>query len=163
MPEIIVRAVRPAEYERVGELTVAAYVAGGLISPDSDYVARLRDAADRAARAELLVAEVGGEVVGAVAYCPPDSPYAELTGPGEGEFRMLAVDPPARGGGIGRALVLACLNRAEATGMSAVRLSTQPDMLAAHRLYERLGFVRTPERDWFPEPDTELITYVLKL
>jgi hypothetical protein len=32
-------------------------------------------------------------------------------------------------------------------------------MTAAGRLYLRLGFVRTPERDWSPEPGVELITY----
>ncbi len=32
-------------------------------------------------------------------------------------------------------------------------------MTAAHRICERLGFVRSPERDWRPDPDTVLITY----
>ena len=47
-----------------------------------------------------------------------------------------------------------------------VVLSTQRTMHAAHRLYERLGFVRTPERDWNPIPhlgDFTLLTYELTL
>jgi hypothetical protein len=36
-------------------------------------------------------------------------------------------------------------------------------MHAAHRIYQRLGFVRTPERDWYPEPEVKLITYLLEL
>jgi hypothetical protein len=36
-------------------------------------------------------------------------------------------------------------------------------MAAAGRLYLRLGFVRTPERDWNPEPGVDLITYELQL
>ena len=36
-------------------------------------------------------------------------------------------------------------------------------MHAAHRLYERLGFTRTPERDWSPTPWVHLVTYVLAL
>ena len=32
-------------------------------------------------------------------------------------------------------------------------------MTAAGRLYLRLGFARTPERDWSPEPGVDLITY----
>jgi len=39
-------------------------------------------------------------------------------------------------------------------------------MHAAHRIYERLGFTRTPDRDWnpLPEPyDITLLTYVLTL
>jgi hypothetical protein len=36
-------------------------------------------------------------------------------------------------------------------------------MHAAHRIYRRLGFLRTPERDWRIEPDVELLTYALAL
>ena len=32
-------------------------------------------------------------------------------------------------------------------------------MAAAHRLYERLGFGRGPERDWQPLPGVVLITF----
>ncbi|TDC56040.1 GNAT family N-acetyltransferase [Actinomadura sp. KC345] len=158
---VIVRPARPDEYALVGELTVEVYVAGGLVSPESSYVAALRDAADRAAKSDLLVAEVAGEVAGAVAYCPPGSPYAELAGPDEAEFRMLAVREKARGEGVGRAMVRACTDRARAAGLTAVRLSTQRNMDDAHRLYERMGFVRTPDRDWEPVPGLKLITYAL--
>jgi hypothetical protein len=36
-------------------------------------------------------------------------------------------------------------------------------MTAAHRLYERLGFMRAPERDWKPVPEVRLISYELAL
>ncbi len=36
-------------------------------------------------------------------------------------------------------------------------------MAAAHRLYERLGFTRVPERDWKPREDVQLIAYELPL
>jgi hypothetical protein len=32
-------------------------------------------------------------------------------------------------------------------------------MAAAHRLYERLGFTRLPERDWAPLPGVNLMAY----
>ncbi|MER7545404.1 GNAT family N-acetyltransferase [Spirillospora sp. NPDC127506] len=158
---LVVRVARPEEYELVGDLTVEVYVHGGLVSPESSYVKTLRNAGDRAEKAELLVAEVGGEVAGAVAYCPPDSPYAELAGPGEAELRMLAVLEKARGKGAGRAMVTACVERARAAGLRGLRLSTQRNMRAAQRMYERLGFVRTPERDWAPAPGVDLLTYAL--
>ena len=47
-----------------------------------------------------------------------------------------------------------------------VVLSSQPTMYSAHRIYGRLGFVRTPERDWNPVPellDLTLVTYELTL
>ena len=36
-------------------------------------------------------------------------------------------------------------------------------MHAAHRLYERRGYARDPERDWMPEPDFTLLAYRLQL
>jgi hypothetical protein len=44
-------------------------------------------------------------------------------------------------------------------------LSTGPQHLAAHRLYDRLGFTRLPERDWRPRTDLDLVlrAYVLEL
>ena len=36
-------------------------------------------------------------------------------------------------------------------------------MHAAHRLYDRMGFVRTPDRDWSPRPDVDLRTYRIDL
>ncbi len=160
---VTVRPARPDEYDLVGDLTVEVYVDGGLVSPASSYVTTLRDAADRAAKCDLLVAEADGEVVGAVAYCGPGSSYAELAGPGEAEFRMLAVREKARGRGAGTAMVLECVGRARAAGLATLRLSTQSNMTDAHRLYERLGFVRTPERDWSPVPGLKLMTYALAL
>lgn len=158
---VLVRAARPEEYVLVGDLTVEVYVAGGLVSPASPYVRTLRDAAGRAAGSELLVAEISGEVGGSVAYCPPGSPYAELAGPDEAEFRMLAVREKARGRGLGRAMVRACVDRARSAGLAGLRLSTQRNMGDAHRLYERMGFVRTPDRDWAPVPGLDLLTYAL--
>ena len=45
----------------------------------------------------------------------PGSPWRELSVDGEGEFRMLAVAPAARGRGVGEALVRQCEERAAAT------------------------------------------------
>jgi hypothetical protein len=36
-------------------------------------------------------------------------------------------------------------------------------MTAAHRLYERLGFTRLPDRDWTPVPGVDLRVYALDL
>ena len=159
-----IRVARPEEYPAVGALTVRAYVDGGFTRPESAYVPMLADAARRAVEAELYVAVDGEEaLLGAVTFAPPLSPYAEIADPGEAGFRMLAVDPAARGRGVGAALVRHCIDRAMALGCTVLRLSTQPDMTAAQRLYGRLGFRRTPERDWSPTPGVQLITYALPL
>jgi ribosomal protein S18 acetylase RimI-like enzyme len=72
---------------------------------------------------------------------------------------MLVVDPAARGQGVGQLLVRACLDRARAAGKHRMVISTDPRMTTAHRLYERLGFSRLPERDWSPIPGTDLLVY----
>lgn len=158
-----IRVAHPDEVPAVGELTATVYVAGGFISPDDAYVGRLRDATARAAEAELVVAMLGGVPVGTVTYCTYGSPWANLAAPGEAEFRMLAVSPTVRGLGLGQALVNRCIARAREDGCTVLRLSTEPIMYAAHRIYERLGFARTPDRDWQPVPGDDLLTYALAL
>jgi ribosomal protein S18 acetylase RimI-like enzyme len=160
----------PADFEAVGELTVRAYVTDGHVRSDSPYAAVLADAASRAAGAELWVARdsaVGGDgeraLLGSVTFAAPGSALAQVSGPHEGEFRMLAVVPEARGRGVGEALVRRCIERARELGLTGLAMSTQPSMASAHRIYERLGFVRTPERDWQPMPGVQLITYRLHL
>jgi ribosomal protein S18 acetylase RimI-like enzyme len=160
---IEIRLARPEELEQVGDLTAAVYVAAGFISPGGAYLRRLRDAASRAREAELVVAVHDGQPTGTVTYCRHGSAWAQLTVPGEAEFRMLAVVPASRGLGLGEALVRHCVRRAQEDGCTMLRLSTEPVMHAAHRIYRRLGFTRTPERDWQPLPDLELLTYALEL
>lgn len=156
------RRVRPEEHARVGELTVAAYepFLGGT---EDDYRARLADIATRDREAEIWVAVDGDTVLGNVTVCPPGSAFGEIAEAGEGEFRMLAVDPAARGLGVGGALVDLVLHRFRREGMRGVVLSTLPAMSDAHRLYERRGFTRAPERDWAPVPGVDLLAYTLDL
>ena len=157
-----VRDARPEEYDAAGDLVADVYVTEGWSEHD-DYTAELRDARTRAAHADLLVAVLDGAVVGTVTLVLEGGPYAEAADPGESVIRMLATAPAARGQGAGAKLVEECVTRSRAAGLSAVRLSTQQKMHAAHRVYERLGFTRTPERDWSPVPGMELFTYWLPL
>ncbi|MGW6859545.1 GNAT family N-acetyltransferase [Streptomyces xanthophaeus] len=163
--DIVIRAALPAEYGPLGEITAQAYVGDGLLgSGESFYAEVLRDVAGRAADGEVLVAVHEDLVLGGVTFAPPGSPLADIAGPGEAEFRMLAVSRAARGRGAGEALVRACVARArELEGVTHLVLSTQTGMTGAQRIYARLGFVRTPERDWAPVPGLTLLTYRLSL
>lgn len=145
----------------MGELTVAAYT----VSRDvGEYAAVLRDVADRVKSAQVLVAvDDDGTVLGSVTNVPEGGPYGEIARAGEGEFRMLAVDPAAQGRGVGTALVEACIADARRRGRSRLVLSSGTWMTAAHRIYQRLGFVRDPARDWTPVPGVDLTAYVLDL
>lgn len=167
--DIVIRQAEPGEYEALGEITAQAYLKDGLLDfgASDKYLGELRDVAKRAAAAEVLVATEGGKLLGGVTFVPSGGPMADIAGPGEAEIRMLAVSREARGRGAGEALVRACVDRARATdGCVRIVLSSQRTMRSAHRIYERLGFVRTPERDWNPIPhldDITLLTYELTL
>ncbi|MFI5609662.1 GNAT family N-acetyltransferase [Amycolatopsis sp. NPDC051903] len=159
MSDVEIRPPRPEEFAVVGDLTVEAYQADGLLAEDVGYEAELRAVADRAEHAELLVAVADGSVSGAVAIVHPGTKYAEISRDGELEFRMLAVASSARGRGIGEALTRAVLTRGRALGLRRVVLSSLDRMHTAHRLYERIGFRRLPARDWHPFPAVTLIAY----
>jgi ribosomal protein S18 acetylase RimI-like enzyme len=158
-----IRLARPEEYAVLGAITVAAYTADGLLHNDADYVEELEDAARRAEQAELWVAMDDDTVLGSVTYCPPGSPYRELAHEGEGEFRMLAVDPAARRRGAARALVERCIARSREAGDHRMVICSLPQMTRAHRLYTDLGFVRVPEMDWWPVPEILLLGFALDL
>ncbi|MQW75551.1 GNAT family N-acetyltransferase [Nocardioides sp. dk4132] len=162
-PDLVVRLAVPGDHDAVGELVAAAY-ADFLLGPDDPYLSRLRDSAARAAEAELWVAaDRGGELLGTVTICPDGSPWREIAGPDEGEFRMLAVSPAAQGRGVGARLVELVLQRARAEGRGAVVLSSLSQMRAAHRVYARFGFLAVPERDWQPAPGVALRVFRVAL
>lgn len=163
MHRIRIRTALPAEYPAVGELTAASYLADGHVDAASPYLAPLRDAAARGAGGDLLVADAGDRLAGTVTLAQAGEAMAELAGAGEAELRMLAVAPQFRGAGLGWTLVAEALRRARDARAGVVRLSTGDRMVAARHIYTGLGFRRSPERDWSPQPGIQLITYALDL
>ncbi len=76
------------------------------------------------------------------------------------EMKRLWVRPVARGLGLGEMLTLAVLERATSAARKAVYLDTVPDaMIAAHRMYLRLGF--EPCAPYNDNP-VEGLTYLVK-
>ena len=160
----VIRRARPDELDAVGRLTVDAYVGAGVIPPDARYVEFLGDAAHRDAEAELWVAvDDARGVLGTVTFVETGSALSEVAREGEAEIRSLAVAPVAMGEGVGEALTRHTIAIARERGYAALVLSSSTTMHAAHRLYERLGFTRLPERDWSPAPQVALVAYTLAL
>lgn len=155
------RLARLEEYDAVGELTAAAYIADGLVG--DDYAAVLRDVPARAAVAEVLVAVDAGQLLGTVTLVGPDAPaeWLQQDRPGAGTIRMLAVAPEGRGQGIGTLLTRECIARARDRGWPELTLLTQTAMKTAHRIYEREGFRRDSALDWEVRPGVFLLGYSL--
>lgn len=159
-----IRRVRPVEYDAAGELVVRAYEGLSDAAAAAQYEPVLRDVERRAALAEVLVAVNGDDrILGSVTYVDGPGPYAETDDPDEAGIRMLAVAPEAQGAGIGRALVESCIERAKANRRRRIGLVTRASMAPAHRIYERLGFRRTPDRDFDSDDGLRLLAYVLDL
>jgi GNAT superfamily N-acetyltransferase len=164
MTAMEIRLSRPEEHVEIGELTFDAYNGDGLLaSAASPYGAVLRDAARRAADADLYVAVDDGAVLGTVTYVGGPGPMREIAQDSEAEFRMLAVAQAARGRGVGAALTAHIIDLARAGGLQRLVCSSQRGMHAAHHVYESAGFVRLPERDWSPLPGVQLISFMLDL
>jgi ribosomal protein S18 acetylase RimI-like enzyme len=153
------RPVRPEDYDDVRRITRGAYLDAGYFPDETHpYVAVLADIEHRAQHAEVWVAERDG-----VALTFAGQRYTDIAVEGELEFRMLAVDPTVQRGGVGRAMVERIIEHARTLpGIEAVSLTSGSDMLPAHRLYESMGFVRIPERDW-EVPNEDILLWVFRL
>jgi ribosomal protein S18 acetylase RimI-like enzyme len=152
MNDIRLRPAQPSDVTIIGELTVQAYHAGQHLEPGDSYEDTLRDVTPRLA--DTVVAELDGAVVGSVTVCSSGNPTAEISADGEWEFRFLATRPDLWGAGIARVLIAECEVRAAQAGASAIVISVIDSNKRAHQLYQRLDYVRVPERDWSPPQDT---------
>ncbi|BFV57374.1 GNAT family N-acetyltransferase [Kitasatospora sp. CMC57] len=161
--DLVIRRATEADLDAVGAVTLEAFVGDGHSPADGPYAAQLRDARPRFEQAELLVAvdPDDGRLLGCVTFAVGGTGFADIAEPHEGEIRMLAVSGAARGRGAGEALVRASMARSRELGLTGMAFSTRPSMTSAHRLYERLGFRRAPERDWEVRPGVLLLAYTM--
>jgi GNAT superfamily N-acetyltransferase len=162
---IEIRPVRPDEYAAAGEVTRQAYMEfarPGEVGWEG-YLAQLGDVAGRAGRVHVLVAVEDGTILGTATLeldgrVDHDEPPLR---PEEAHIRMVGVDPSARGRGIGKALMEACLAEARDHGKTLATLHTTRWMKTAQRMYEQMGFTRGPDRV-FPDGFV-LMSYSLPL
>jgi len=160
---IEIRDVLPAEFAAAGAATVAGY-RDFYRERLGSYAEDLADIAGRADGARVLVAVEGGAILGTVTYVGDvRSAFAQYLRSGEAGIRMLSVSPQHQQRGAGRALSVACIELARSEGKRAVSLHADELMAVSQRLYESLGFVRDPGRDFQPDGWTKLLAFVLEL
>lgn len=144
-----VRRATLRDADLVRHITRAVYVGEGWATTPA-YIQELLDVERRIVENTVLLADA----VGTLAIAVPPHPSAHVAKPGEIEVRMLCVLPDARRVGVAQAL----MKQVEALPASRVVLSTEQKMTGAQKLYEALGYERTPERDWFIHGE-KLLTY----
>jgi len=138
---IVVRPVRPEECTEAGRQTRAGFAAI-FGEGDAEYLDMVADVAGRSDRTTVLVAvDEDGLILGSITVelTTKLDPAQELA-PGEAHLRMLGVAPAAQGRGAGRALLERAAALARTAGKSRLTLRTLPEMAAARRLYEAMGF-----------------------
>lgn len=89
---------------------------------------------------EIIVAELAGQIVGAVVYIAAGAPKVVFFQPEWAIMLMLVVSPAARSLGIGRALAEEYQRRAKRDHVTVFALHTSTLMQVTLPMYQRMGF-----------------------
>ncbi len=154
----IVRDAKPEEFLEVGALMVKVYSQlKGFPSKNEQpgYYEMLADVGSltKNPKTRLLVAlSADGKIDGGVVYFG-DMKYYGSGGTATKErnaagFRLLAVDPAARGKGIGRILTEACIQIAKDENQNQIIIHSTKAMQVAWKMYEKIGFKRSEDLDF---------------
>lgn len=156
--EYTVKNAKPSEFARIGKLMVQVYSQLQGFPKESeqpDYYKMLANIGEQTKKpnTELLVAvSPEGKIVGGVVYFS-DMKFYGSGGTATREqnasgFRLLAVDPLARGKGIGKLLSNECISKARGHKHYQVVIHTTKAMQIAWGMYENLGFKRSEDLDF---------------
>lgn len=131
----------------VTEVTDQGQVTAGLVDTFARLIPQLSSSSPPPGHAELVEMVTSPASVLLVARDPSGAIIGSLT---LALFRVptglrawiedVVVDESARGGGVGEALVLDAVRRAQQAGVRSVDLTSRPSRESANRLYRRLGF-----------------------
>lgn len=153
----LIRNYVPADQSLVDQLVRDAWSELASLMPGWPELApRLQALTANADASEVIVAEVDGELVGAVGYVGPQQPKPDFFHISWPIVRFMSVAPQAQGRGLGRELLQACIARARRDQCALIALHTTPVMRAAQHLYRREGFEVMREL-----PDMYGVPYVL--
>lgn len=156
--QLVIRDAKPEEFEKTGQLLVRVYsqLEGfPTASEMPDYYKMLANVGQLTGNpeTELLVAVTpSGEIAGVVVYIG-DMKYYGSGGTATQEknasgFRLLGVDPSARGQGVGKLLIDECLRKAKEKKQKQVIIHTTKSMQTAWKIYENMGFKRSTDLDF---------------
>ncbi|MDH6350241.1 MULTISPECIES: GNAT family N-acetyltransferase [Brevibacillus] len=164
---IRIRDARGEDQEQIKQHLLEAYTQyEQLLSVErwTRYKQEIEESAQGRQTIAFLVADWGDEIVGSVqlfasAQSAYNRPELEIHTP---IIRFLAVSPKARGNRIAERLIEEVVRRSRDLGAATLHLHTTDMMAAAVKLYERLGFARAVEKDFF-NGETHVKSYWLRL
>lgn len=122
LPQIQIRAMRPADLQAVGEVEIASYRFPWTLGIFRDCLL---------AGYQSLVLDASGNISG---YC------IMSIAAGEAHLLNLCIHPSCQQLGYGRRLLVEALGRARRAGVETVFLEVRPSNKAAIALYRSLGF-----------------------
>lgn len=137
------------DHGTIGALVQQAYLGLDGYPSDPEYDVVVADIAGRHREgSDVIVAVEDGRVIGCLTFVAgADDPHYEFSDPDAASFRYFGVAQHAQGAGVGKAMVEWCIAEARGLGRRRIRIHSLESMVGARHLYERLGFVRTPEHD----------------
>jgi ribosomal protein S18 acetylase RimI-like enzyme len=138
-----VRRARPEDAAAVERLLVEAarwVDALGVVMWEEGELESAAIAAEVAA-GQFFVAEVGGDIAGAIRYQEEDALFWPDLPAGESAFvHRLVVSRAFKGRGVSEALLAWAIEHARAEGKTALRLDCDANRTKLRALYERVGF-----------------------
>lgn len=153
-----IRTAKPDEFKRIGHLMIQVYSQlKGFPnkSEQPDYYKMLANIGDQTKHpaVEILVAiSPDNKLDGSVVYFDDMALYGSGGSATEEKnsagFRLLAVEPRARGKGVAKLLTLKCIEKAQQQGRDQVIIHTTNAMKIAWSMYEKMGFVRSEDLDF---------------
>jgi GNAT superfamily N-acetyltransferase len=137
-PDLDIRVAHASDLPRLVALLAAGSLCGG---EDAARLASYRSALEEISvtpGTDVLVAEIGGEVVGMCQLLT--FRHLQEQGGRCAEIESMHVDERHRSSGIGGALLEAAVERAVAAGCYRIQLTSNTTRRDAHRFYVRHGF-----------------------
>jgi GNAT superfamily N-acetyltransferase len=137
--EIQIRRARREDVESIVRLLVDDQLGAGRDSADDlgPYLKAFEDI-DADASQHLMVADLGGEVVGTLQLTI--IPGLARKGALRGQVEAVRVRSDQRGSGLGGELMAWAIDESRRRGCALVQLTSDQSRVDAHRFYLRLGF-----------------------
>jgi GNAT superfamily N-acetyltransferase len=138
-----IRSARRTDVPRLAALLAAGTLRGGEDAADLEPYRLALEEITAVSGNEVLVAELGGEVVGMCQLIM--FRHLQERGGRCAEIESVHNDERHRSAGIGGALLEAAVEQAAAAGCYRVQLTSNKSRTDAHRFYERHGFAASHE------------------